>query len=138
MTVHSTDKATNETKPTTHVTCAFCSGTGQDPFELLSKLSKCPVCQGHKKIEVEKPTVACGYCQGTGRQRHARLECSGCGGTGVITLSGPTVQCPQCAGSGREHDADLSCSLCRGAGRVAKEIAHKKKKIVAAAGHGES
>jgi DnaJ-class molecular chaperone len=103
--------------------CAFCGGTGRDPFELLSKLSRCPVCKGHKMLDAKSPTVPCAYCRGTGRQRHARMTCSGCGGAGAFALTGPTVECPQCAGSGREPEADLPCSLCKGAGLVVKKTA---------------
>jgi len=100
------------------VTCAFCNGTGKHPFEVLSKLSQCPVCQGTGHLEFSGPAVACAYCRGTGRQRHTRMACSGCGGTGVCVLAGPTYPCPQCAGNGREPETDLACSLCRGAGLV--------------------
>ena len=102
------------------VPCAFCRGTGRDPYRILSKVSDCPVCKGHKTVEVETPVVACLYCKGTGRQRHVRLACSACRGAGVITLPGPTAACPQCGGGGREPEADLPCSRCRGAGLVAK------------------
>ena len=111
------------------ITCAFCGGTGRDPYRILSKVSDCPVCKGHKSVQVETPVVACLYCKGTGRQRHTRLTCSACRGAGVITLPGspgrrrgkpgPTAACVQCDGSGREPEADLPCSRCKGAGLVA-------------------
>ena len=103
------------------VKCAFCKGTGKDPYELMSKLSGCPVCNGHGTVEVEKPTVSCMSCRGTGKQRHTRLTCSACGGTGLISLTGPTKTCSQCGGSGRQPDSDLPCSHCRGAGLVAQK-----------------
>lgn len=109
-----------------NVKCAFCDGTGKDPFDLLSSLSRCPVCKGRGILEVKAPTVGCAYCRGTGRGRHTRLACSGCGGAGVITLAGATTRCPQCAGSGREPEADLPCSLCKGAGLVAKATAPRE------------
>ena len=109
------------------VKCAFCGGTGRDPYRILSKVSDCPVCKGHKTVEVETPVVACLYCKGTGRQRHTRLTCSACRGAGVITLPGPTAACPQCDGSGREPEADLPCSRCKGAGLVAVDAAQGKK-----------
>ena len=111
----------------TNVKCAFCDSTGKDPFDLLSSLSRCPVCKGRGAIAVKTPTIPCAYCRGTGRGRHTRLACSGCGGAGVIALAGPTTRCPQCDGSGREPEADLPCSLCRGAGLVAVEAAQGKK-----------
>ena len=98
------------------VRCAFCGGTGKDPFELLSKLSRCPVCEGDKTLFLEGPAVPCAQCRGTGRQRRARSPCSRCGGVGVVPLDAPIILCPRCAGAGREPEADLPCSLCRGAG----------------------
>ena len=105
----------------TTIACAFCGGTGGDPYGVLSKVSNCPVCQGHKTVEVETPTVPCAYCRGTGRQRHTRLTCSACKGKGVITLAGPTAGCPQCRGTGRMVESDLACSRCGGAGLIADE-----------------
>ena len=109
------------------VTCAFCEGTGKDPFDLLSKLSQCPVCNGRGTVVVKMPAVLCAYCRGTGRQRHTRLECSGCQGAGVLTLAGPTTRCPQCGGSGREPESDLACSLCKGAGLAARAPTRKQE-----------
>ena len=120
------------------VQCAFCSGTGRDPYRILSKLSDCPVCKGHKTVEVKTPVVACLYCKGTGRQRHTRLTCSACRGTGVITLPGPTAACPKCDGRGRELEADLPCSRCRGAGLVAKRTTQAKEQPAAIRGREES
>jgi DnaJ-class molecular chaperone len=133
------------------ITCAFCGGTGRDPYRVLSRVSVCPVCKGHKTVEVKTPVVGCLYCKGTGRQRHTRLTCSACRGAGVITLPGPTAACPQCGGGGREHEADLPCSRCRGAGLVAtrasrrstasrssKGTAQEKEHLAAREGHEES
>jgi DnaJ-class molecular chaperone len=111
--------------------CAFCAGTGRDPYKVLSRVANCPVCTGHKTVEVETPFVACLYCKGTGRQRHTRLTCSACRGTGVIALAGPTDPCSQCGGTGREPAADLSCSLCKGTGLVAKGTTHEKEQLAA-------
>ena len=117
------------------VPCAFCGGTGRDPYRILSRVSDCPVCKGHKTVEVETPVVGCLYCKGTGRQRHTRLTCSSCRGAGVITLPGPTAACPKCGGSGRDPEADLACSLCRGAGLVAKGTTQEKEQFAAMEGH---
>ena len=111
----------------TTIPCAFCGGTGRDPYEILSRLADCPVCKGHKTVAVQAPYVACLYCKGTGRQRHTRLTCSACRGKGVITLAGPTRPCPQCGGTGRAPVLDLACSLCRGAGLLRVEAAPGKK-----------
>ncbi len=102
--------------------CVFCGGTGMDPYEILSRLAKCPVCKGHKTVDVKTPAVPCAYCRGSGRHRHTRLTCSACKGTGFVALeAGPTTQCPQCGGTGRAVESDLACSLCRGAGLIAKK-----------------
>ena len=120
------------------VKCAFCGGTGRDPYRILSKLSNCPVCKGHKTVEVETPVVACLYCKGTGRQRHTRLTCSACRGKGVIPMAGPTTKCTQCDGAGREPEADLPCSLCKGAGLVAKKTAQNEEERAASERHQET
>jgi DnaJ-class molecular chaperone len=110
------------------VKCAFCGGTGNDPFQLLSRLSKCPVCKGHRTLPMNAPTVPCAYCLGTGRQRHTRLACSGCGGAGLHVLAGPAAECPQCDGSGRESEADLPCSRCGGAGLVVRAAPREQRR----------
>jgi DnaJ-class molecular chaperone len=107
------------------VECAFCEGIGKDPYEILSKLSKCPVCNGRMKVEVTKPAYPCAYCHGTGKQRHTRLTCSACKGTGHVTVAGPTAECPECDGSGKTHGPDLSCAFCRGAGLIAERSTEK-------------
>lgn len=107
------------TGPATTTECAFCGGTGRDPYEVLSKLSNCQVCNGRKTIQMPSPIVVCAYCHGTGKQRHTRLTCSACGGRGAVTLAGPTTKCTQCGGNGREMGADLPCSLCKGTGLIA-------------------
>ena len=109
------------TREMTTVECAFCEGAGTDPFGILSRLSKCPVCNGRTKVEVAKPAYPCAYCRGTGKQRHTRLTCSACKGTGHITLAGPTARCPECDGSGRTQESDLPCTFCRGAGLIAEK-----------------
>ena len=74
------------------VTCAFCEGTGKDPFDLLSKLSQCPVCSGRGVVVVKMPAVLCVYCLGAGnvtRGWRARA-------------AGGRASCPW---PGRPHDA---------------------------------
>jgi len=39
------------TSAMTQITCPFCRGTGKDPFELLSELTACQVCNGTGKVE---------------------------------------------------------------------------------------
>jgi len=76
----------------TQVTCAFCKGTGKDPFELLS-----------------------GAFHGT------RITCTVCNGKGMVTVSkGLTKQCPECKGTGTAIDSGLPCLCCKGKGVIAK------------------
>ena len=48
--------------------CAFCQGTGKDPFGLLSVLSICGACGGKETVSVKEPYVPCLACGGTGIQ----------------------------------------------------------------------
>lgn len=62
------------------VKCAFCRGTGKDPFGLLSVLSTCGACGGKGTVSVKEPYLPCHACGGTGIQPFTRLRCLGCGG----------------------------------------------------------
>lgn len=70
------------------ITCAFCKGTGKDPFKLLSPLSSCPVCQGHKTVYVIAPYETCPACEGTGVYYRSKLFCWNCHGKGVVYVKG--------------------------------------------------
>ena len=102
------------------VQCAFCEGSGKDPFGILSCLSSCPACGGRGSIHIRSPYVSCAFCQGTGVHPGTRLTCSLCGGTGVRPVKGPTKTCPNCLGSGVEPRGELalSCFTCGGKGVV--------------------
>ena len=102
------------------VTCAFCKGSGKDPFGLLSGLSRCQVCGGSGSVTIGEPFVTCAFCNGKGRQRHQRLTCTACGGKGMIAIRQPAEKCPHCQGTGAEPpDQDfLPCVLCKGAGVI--------------------
>ncbi|MCK4340957.1 MAG: hypothetical protein KAY37_04460 [Phycisphaerae bacterium] len=104
----------------TQIDCAFCSGTGVDPFGVMSQESNCPVCNGRGKVHVQEPTVSCAYCHATGNQPGTRLTCTTCHGKGVLHLAGPTTQCPNCDGSGREPKTNMPCGLCKGAGLISR------------------
>ena len=110
--------ATDVTEVT--VQCAFCKGSGKDPFGILSYLSSCPSCWGKGTIRIRSPYVSCAFCQGTGVYPGTRLTCSLCGGTAVRLVRDPTKTCPNCLGSGVEPHSELglSCFTCRGKGVV--------------------
>jgi len=106
----------------TTVKCAFCNGTGRDPFELLSKLSTCQVCSGKGEVEIKGPVTKCKFCRGTGIQPYGgnRLCCIACGGKGVVTVIEPSKECPVCHGTGLYpgHPKLLPCHTCKGQGVV--------------------
>ncbi|WP_157212261.1 hypothetical protein [Desulfomonile tiedjei] len=103
------------------VTCSFCSGTGTDPFGIMSWISKCCICGGTGRVLVRTPHVRCAHCKGTGAIK--TLTCTVCMGTGFVPLpSKPTVVCPECHGSGDDQSASaMACLKCRGRGFVIKE-----------------
>lgn len=103
------------------VKCAFCDGTGKDPFGCMSHLSNCQVCHGRGTVRVQPPVKECAFCGGSGIQPYsaARLTCGACGGKGVVTAIEPSMVCPTCGGSGISM-APLPqyCLTCKGQGVV--------------------
>jgi DnaJ-class molecular chaperone len=96
-------------------TCAFCKGTGKDPFDLLSPVSNCQVCNGSGAVETEDPQIKCVFCSGSGKNPlGARVPCIVCGGKGINPSRG-SLKCPQCKGTGRSGDR-LPCTSCGGVG----------------------
>jgi len=100
------------------IKCAFCKGKGKDPFELLSPLSECQVCNGSGKVIVETPNEVCPFCHGTGIHRGQRLTCIVCGGKGVVCTKGLSKTCPDCNGTGVPPGDYLPCTTCKGIGQV--------------------
>lgn len=100
------------------IKCPFCHGVGKDPFELLSALATCQVCQGKGQVTLPEPVVECAFCGGTGIHRDQRLTCSVCDGKGMVTVQKPTETCPQCHGRGVPEFDYLPCSLCGGVGVI--------------------
>jgi DnaJ-class molecular chaperone len=97
------------------IICAFCNGTGTDPFGLLSSISKCQVCKGSKGIDIKEPFTPCVYCSGSGENiLGARVPCIVCGGKGNNHFHNKT-ECSQCKGTGKGSD-HLPCTLCGGIG----------------------
>lgn len=101
------------------VDCAFCSGKGLDPFGIMSHLSTCYACLGHKQHRVKTPIRECLYCHGAGVSPiGARNYCIVCRGRGVIASPQPSAKCPACGGSARHEKTGFYCYTCRGSGVV--------------------
>jgi len=104
----------------TEVTCSFCSGTGTDPFGIMSWISTCCVCGGKGLVTIRVPYTRCAHCKGTGAVK--TFTCTTCMGKGVVPLpEEPTSVCPDCGGSGDDGSASgMSCLKCRGRGFVTR------------------
>ena len=97
------------------IKCSFCIGTGKDPYELLSSISDCQVCNGSGQILMDEPFKKCVFCSGTGKNPlGARITCIVCGGKGHNHYQNNT-KCTQCKGSGKSSDG-LPCTRCKGIG----------------------
>jgi DnaJ-class molecular chaperone len=98
-----------------NIKCAFCSGKGKDPFDLLSPISICMTCNGTGHVEIAEPVKKCAFCAGTGKNPlGARVSCIVCGGKGHVCCLGQ-IKCIQCKGKGKSSDG-LPCSFCGGKG----------------------
>lgn len=111
-------------KSMTEVKCAFCKGTGRDPFGLMSVLSKCQVCKGRGTVMIEEPYEKCPVCDGTGVQYNKKLNCLACRGKGVLPMKEGLETCPECGGSGKGA-MGLYCLKCKGRGKVYKKTRTK-------------
>jgi len=99
------------------IKCIFCSGTGLDPFDLLSNSSTCQVCNGRKNVELAEPVIKCVFCKGTGVYPGKRITCTVCFGKGaVFAKPDMKAKCPDCRGSGAAPDSGLPCLKCKGRG----------------------
>lgn len=107
---------------TQKIRCAFCKGTGKDPFGQLYPGSTCQVCSGRKEIYVSTPYETCTYCHGSGVAFSMQNTCTVCNGKGVVSLGPKETKrgksCPMCGGSGMEINTNLSCTRCHGRGTV--------------------
>ena len=128
------------------ITCAFCKGTGKDPFCLLSERSACQVCGGAGVVAIMEPAIPCAFCRGTGVHPHgARVTCTVCNGKGKVSVStglsgvasqrftvktegasapggkGAMEACSKCKGTGMGTDSGLPCLTCGGKGVVSKK-----------------
>ena len=106
-------------RPMAEVKCAYCKGTGKDPWGLMSVLAACQVCKGKGTVKIEEPFEKCLVCQGTGVQYNRRLNCLACGGKGVLTVPEESEVCPECGGTGKGAQG-LYCLKCKGTGKIRK------------------
>lgn len=108
---------------TEKIQCAFCRGSGKDPFGQLYPGSTCQVCNGRKIIFILTPYKTCAYCHGSGVAFSSQNTCTVCNGRGVISLKGKGPKkgksCSICGGTGMEISTNLPCTKCRGTGSMA-------------------
>jgi len=107
--------------------CAFCSGTGKDPFGLLSILATCQVCWGSGRITVSEPVARCPFCNGSGVHPSRRYTCIVCNGKGVVSApaEGEREVCPECGGNGKSRNPDLPCLKCKGKGVITTKVGRR-------------
>lgn len=104
----------------TFIECAFCHGTGKDPFGVMSRFSTCYACLGQKGRLLPYPLKRCPYCQGTGVSPiGGRNYCLVCHGGGIVSSREPVAECPACGGNGRHKLTGFYCWPCQGKGAVA-------------------
>lgn len=109
------------------ITCAFCQGTGRDPFGIMSPLSSCQVCGAKGSVTVREPAIVCAFCGGSGVHDEQRLTCTVCGGKGMVTIREPVEKCPHCQGTGVNTDINyLPCALCGGKGVITMKTREKQ------------
>lgn len=104
------------------VKCAFCHGTGVDPFGIMSELSSCYVCGGKGEVEIEEPYNGCPFCHGTGIHPNTRMDCLVCSGKGKNHIKEPAETCSHCGGSGVEPESALPCLVCKGKGTITGKL----------------
>ena len=120
-------KASSQVKEKVTVICAFCGGTGKDPFGIMSPLATCQVCGGQGHHTLRLPIAPCVFCRGTGVHPGLRMTCTSCDGVGMVEIPEDAVTCPCCAGTGRAADylwpgSALSCTGCGGKGVVSARL----------------
>jgi len=117
-------KTNKQSEQTVEVECAFCGGTGKDPFGLMSPLATCQVCSGSGRHLLMTPIAPCAFCKGAGVHPHTRMTCTGCGGIGKAHIQADSVACPACQGTGNQDsnalwpDSPFYCGYCHGIGLV--------------------
>ena len=105
------------------VSCAFCQGTGKDPFPGTWPKGICQICRGRKKnafffSPLREKLKRCPFCQGGGIHPYSRMSCTVCKGKGWVVTEKASFTCPICKGKGREEEKAFECTRCGGKGRV--------------------
>lgn len=115
-----TKKKAAASRSMAEVKCAYCQGTGKDPWGLMSVLSDCQVCKGKGTVQIEAPYEQCPVCTGKGVERNKRLTCTACKGKGVLHIEKGMKTCPVCGGAGKTGSVGLRkyCLKCHGSGKV--------------------
>ena len=66
-------------------------------------------------LVLEDEELACGYCEGTGKQLHMNSGCPVCRGKGFNRVKSPAVVCAYCKGTGlSESSSHTTCPACGG------------------------
>ena len=110
------------------IECPFCEGKGTDPFEVMSTLSNCPVCNGKCRLSVKEPLQECAFCEATGVHPYTRMTCTACLGNGVVTMPRPVQKCAECGGTGANGHDRMPCTTCKGIGVVPARIGEKRRR----------
>jgi len=114
-----TTRIQRRARATAEIMCAFCHGSGKDPFDLLSEHARCEVCGGSGRVTVARPAHKCAFCRGSGVFPASRLTCTVCMGKGMVTVEEPAETCRACRGAGVTAGRSLPCSRCGGKGLLA-------------------
>lgn len=107
---------------TEKMACAFCKGTGKDPFGQLFPGSTCQVCSGRQIIFILTPYKTCTYCHGSGVEFSTQNTCTVCQGRGVQSVGKERSRkagCRTCQGTGMAPETNLPCTGCHGLGLAA-------------------
>ena len=67
---------------------------------------------------MQKQSIRCAFCKGTGHNPHFTGTCPVCKGEGQNQISGKYMTCDDCHGSGRKSGTHLTCYTCVGFGAV--------------------
>lgn len=105
------------------VPCAYCHGTGRDPFPSSWPNSLCQVCRGRKRnlilLSTRKEKLKrCPFCEGRGIHPFSRMSCTSCKGKGWVIVCKDWVACPLCQGEGKEQEKAFECTKCGGRGEI--------------------